>query len=381
MPFILINKIFFSIFAKIFYMIIVIFLLLDFVFSKTIIKESINKDCLKYTRYLLNEKNFYSYDLKENCRAYETKRTVKTYNVFTDKNGYRIASRNKKMKYGKESIVFLGDSFTYGLGLNYEESVVGLLEEKVTNYNFFNLAVPGYSPLVLKYKLEKFLKSNFGINKIFYLMDLTDVHDESNRWIKMKEFDYPVILDKATHKVIRDDFNLKTNFKMTRLFIYNLNMFFRDIRKIINKKKFEKRDKIIGFTNWGNFTHTPYKNLDKNVWSENDFKVGINNINNNVKLISNMAKEINSDFYIVIFPWPETLEFGEKYFSWQNYAFNLCEYTQCTKLINTFPEFIKKKEQSIYWKKELYQLEDIHFNAKGNNLLSDIIYKQAFQNQ
>tara|TARA_Y100000031_G_C8050853_1_gene306113 strand:- start:193 stop:699 length:507 start_codon:yes stop_codon:yes gene_type:complete len=168
---------------------------------------------------------------------------------------------------------------------------------------------------------------------------------------------------------------------MTRLFIYNLNIFFRDIRKIINKKKFEKRDKIIGFTNWGNFTHTPYKNLDKNVWSENDFKVGINNINNNVKLISNMAKEINSDFYIVIFPWPETLEFGEKYFSWQNYAFNLCEYTQCTKLINTFPEFIKKKEQSIYWKKELYQLEDIHFNAKGNNLLSDIIYKQAFQNQ
>jgi len=84
---------------------------------------------------------------------------------------------------------------------------------------------------------------------------------------------------------------------------------------------------------------------------------------------------------LATFNLQSSIEFGEKYFSWQNYAFNLCEYTQCTKLINTFPEFIKKKEQSIYWKKELYQLEDIHFNAKGNNLLSDIIYKQAFQNQ
>ena len=82
-----IKNLIFSNFAKIFYMIIFVFLLLDFIFSITIIKETINKDCIKYIRYSINKEDFYSYDLKKNCRAFETKRTVKTYDVFTDQNG------------------------------------------------------------------------------------------------------------------------------------------------------------------------------------------------------------------------------------------------------------------------------------------------------
>ena len=374
-----IKKLIFSNSAKIFCMIIFVFLLLDFIFSITIIKETINKDCIKYIRYSINKEDFYSYDLKKNCRAFETKRTVKTYDVFTDQNGYRVASRNNKKDKGKNSVVFLGDSFAYGLGLNYEQTVVGILEKKVKRYNFFNLSVPSYSPIIQKYKLEKFLKFNKKTDKIFYLMDLTDVLDESNRWIKMKNFDYPVIVDETTHKTIKSDFNLKKNFKMTRLFIYNLNKFFRDIRKTINRKKFEERDKKVGFTKWGNFTHTSYEDLDKNIWAKNDFNVGINNLKNNVKLISNIAKKINSEFYIVIYPWPETLEHGEKYFSWQKFGTDLCLFTGCTKLINAFPKFNKIKKQFPYWKKEIYILEDIHFNENGHRLLTEIIYRNAFE--
>ena len=374
-----IKKLIFSNSAKIFCIIIFVFLLLDFIFSITIIKETINKDCIKYIRYSINKEDFYSYDLKKNCRAFETKRTVKTYDVFTDQNGYRVASRNNKKDKAKNSVVFLGDSFAYGLGLNYEQTVVGVLEKKVKRYNFFNLSVPSYSPIIQKYKLEKFLKFNKKTNKIFYLMDLTDVLDESNRWVKMKNFDYPVIVDETTHKTIKSDFNLKKNFKMTRLFIYNLNKFFRDIRKTINRKKFEERDKKVGFTKWGNFTHTSYEDLDKNIWVKNDFNVGINNLKNNVKLISNIAKKINSEFYIVIYPWPETLEHGEKYFSWQKFGADLCLFSDCTKLINAFPKFNKIKKQFPYWKKEIYILEDIHFNENGHRLLTEIIYRNAFE--
>ena len=93
-------------------------------------------------------------------------------------------------------------------------------------------------------------------------MDLTDVHDESNRWIKIQEFDHPVILDKTIHKIIKKDFNLKANFKMTRLLVYSVNKLIRDLRKTINRKEFEKRDKIIGHTKLGSFTHIPYEDLD-----------------------------------------------------------------------------------------------------------------------
>ena len=210
-------------------------------------------------------------------------------------------------------------------------------------------------------------------------MDLTDVHDDANRWTKIYETKLPVILDKTIHKEIEKVFTFKKNFKMTRLLIYNLNKSFRNIRKEINKKSFEESDKVIGKTQWGSFTHISKDKLDKDFWSPNDFNSGINNIKTNVKLISIMASEIKSEFYIVIYPWAETLEYGEKYFSWQNFSKELCSFSTCTKLISAFSEFSKIKQNFIYWKKEIYFLQDIHLNANGNRILAEIIYEEAFK--
>ena len=100
------------------------------------------------------------------------------------------------------------------------------MENKNINYQLINLAVPGYSPLILKFKLRKLLESGIKPKKIFYLMDLTDVHDESNRWIEIDEFKYPVILDNKIQEEIKKVFTFRNNFKMTRLLIYNLNALF-----------------------------------------------------------------------------------------------------------------------------------------------------------
>ena len=208
MIFALIKKKIFSSYAKIFYITVIIFLLLDIIFSNTIIKNIIKKDCLGYIEYLLNGKKYYTYDLEKNCRAFETKRTVKTYKVFTDENGYRVSGKKRKKKKDS-SVIFLGDSFTYGLGLNYEKTIVGFLENKNINYQLINLAVPGYSPLILKFKLRKLLESGIKPKKIFYLMDLTDVHDESNRWIEIDEFKYPVILDNKIQREIKKVFTFR----------------------------------------------------------------------------------------------------------------------------------------------------------------------------
>ena len=127
-------KLFYSRYSKIFFRIVIIFILLDVIFSNFIIKKYIRKDCLNYIRYSLNEKNYYTYELEKNCKAYETQRTAKTYSVFTDENGYRISKKNINHKKNKDnSIVFLGDSYAYGYGSNYEDTTVGLLEAKNIN--------------------------------------------------------------------------------------------------------------------------------------------------------------------------------------------------------------------------------------------------------
>ena len=210
-------------------------------------------------------------------------------------------------------------------------------------------------------------------------MDFTDVYEEANSWIEMKEFEYPVVIDKKRNDEIKKAFNFKNNFKVSRLLFYNLNSFLRNVRKELNQKEFEEGDKIVGRTLLGGFTYTPYENLDKNFWSKNNYKVGINNIMTNVKSISDEAKKINSEFYIVIYPWPDTLEYGEKYFNWQQFASDLCEFSNCTKLINAFPEFNEIKNKYTHWKKEIYILQDLHLNSRGHDLLSELIYENAFK--
>ena len=301
MIFALIKKNFFSSYAKIFYITVIIFLLLDIIFSNTIIKNIIKKDCLGFIEYLLNGKKYYTYDLEKNCKAFETKRTVKTYKVFTDENGYRVSGKKRKKKKDS-SVIFLGDSFTYGLGLNYEKTIVGFLENKNINYQLINLAVPGYSPLILKFKLRKLLESGIRPKKIFYLMDLTDVHDESNRWIEIDEFKYPVILDNKIQEEIKKVFTFRNNFKMTRLLIYNLNALFRNARKSFNQANFEKLDKIIGKTQWGNFTHTPYEEFDKNFWIKNDFKTGIKNIKKMLNPFLRWQERLTLNFILLSIP-------------------------------------------------------------------------------
>ena len=49
------------------------------------------------------------------------------------------------------------------------------------------------------------------------------------------------------------------------LVIYNINKTIRNLRKDINKEKFEKGDKFITKSPWASFTHTPKNNLDKKI--------------------------------------------------------------------------------------------------------------------
>ena len=219
MNFISIKNFFTSYSAKIFYRIILIFFILDVIFSNFIISSLIRSDCFRYTKYPTNERSYYTYELEKNCRAYETQRTVKTYNVFTDENGYRVPAK-RKIKNNK--IVFLGDSYPYGFGVEYEDSIAGFLEKKI-DYEIINLSVPGYSPLILRYRLEKLIKSGVKPEKIFYFMDYTDVNDESNRWIQINNIEHPVVLDEKIHEEIKRASKVKGHFKITRLLIYKLN--------------------------------------------------------------------------------------------------------------------------------------------------------------
>jgi hypothetical protein len=103
-------------FFKIFLSFVFFFLLFDFLITKFL--NNSNKKIYK------QESNGF-YKLNKNLNNYEIFGS-KIYKVYTDEYGNKISKNDNKKKY---DIIFLGDSFIYGMD-NYENSIISIINKK-----------------------------------------------------------------------------------------------------------------------------------------------------------------------------------------------------------------------------------------------------------
>ena len=152
-----------------------------------------------------------------------------------------------KKSFREDKILFIGDSFTFGVGLNWEETFVGILN-KDFNLNAINAGVNSYSPTVYKYKLRNLIKKGLidSNQKIVIGLDISDVFDESTRWTEYKG--RPANIEKiqklknlpltgqinekdisTNHKKLKQsNFYNKKNFKLTYQIYYGLENFVKN---------------------------------------------------------------------------------------------------------------------------------------------------------
>ena len=173
---------------------------------------------------------------------------------------------------------------------------------------------------------------------------MTDVSDAAFRWKKIDELETPVIKSKRVIKNISNWKKFKnSNFKGSRIIIYNLRNFIRFLKLQVISKKMSSKDLALS-SEIANFT---YKKLDSNNRiNETNFSIALSIIENNFQYISNLAKENNAELYLIVFPWPETLIYGQSKFNWEKFAGNLCGKNNCKELINFFEDFNKIKEKT-----------------------------------
>ena len=350
---------------------LIFFLIADILFSNFIYKKDIHNNCYKYTE------NFHY--LKKNCHAKEKwLRNSLSYDVYTDHNGFRFSGKKSNNNSVNKIATFSGGSFTYGMGFDHKKVFVGLIENAKEEYKIINLGVPGYSTSAFNYQLKKLINDKIYPKKIFVVLDILDVSNEASLWGQNDEYEHPVRVKKNIINVedTRSLQNFKrNNFKISRLIARSINNFFRSIRLYFSN--LEKTRKA-GYSPYGSFLYMNIDDTDQNLWEPFGFGQSIAKITKNMEEISKMANSINADFYIIIYPWPDTLEYGQKKFNWEEFANNLCETVSCTKLINLFPDFRYIKESSNDWVDKLYIKQDLHLREFGQIIVAEKILKVAF---
>ncbi len=330
--------------------------------------------------YIMNHLGWY--DLGPDFSG-ESRYGKKYFYVKTDKNGFRVNNLldneifDKELK--SEKIFFIGDSFTFGVGMDWENSFVGILNKQF-NFNGVNAGVNSYSPTTYKYKLKGLIENKLisRNQKIIIGLDISDVYDEATRWTEFKG--KPAIIQEVTklskktlssgevpnnslniQKKSNKNFYTKNNFKLTHQIYFGLELFFK---RFVDDIQVRNNDR-------SKFTHKEWKLIDHK-FSPLGIEQALKKIKNNLKEISQVTSKNNNEVYLLIYPWPAQLAY-ESLFDWQKYVEDLCIEIDCAGVINTFPAFLEYKENSKSWQKELYIRGDMHFNKKGNYILAETI--------
>ena len=390
---------------KKFFIFLLSFILIDFVLSQLFFLDILYKK--KITTYKNDIENRlpnkdYVYGFKKNAKfesRYHNGFNNLDYIIYTNNLGFRDSSI-RELKKNKIYSIIIGDSFVEGTGLEYEDTLVALLNNKLESnefkkFEFLNAGVASYSTYIYKKKIETILNNNkwLKINSVIVFYDKSDIYDDLKFFNKPESFstEKKEYKNPKREKLIKDIKNFKIGSILTEQTM--IGIFYREIlggfiEKLIQNIKFKKelaKDLNLSFfsinkiqTNTLYSTHQ-YKWLDKYLfsplWEENSLE-SIDFAFENFKDLKYFLKKRKIKLYVVIYPWPLELldaKIKEKYLNYVKEKFAQNEIDN----IIIYDEFNKGDPAQIIYK--YYIPKDIHFNKEGNLVISHRIYKRLLK--
>ena len=304
----------------------------------------------------------YHHDLKKNFNQ-ENYFQFKKYRIITNSLGFKDSKiRNIEQNSSKRRVIFIGDSFTEGVGLDYENTFVGIIDKYLSKYSIsvLNAGVSSYSPKIY-YRKIKYLIEDEGIkfSDLVVYIDISDIEnealyyliDENDNIISRKEND---ISKNTPYNYIR---NLLAN---NTFIIFNTSSIIKQIIKPtpVDYIKILKRSRLDNeYSNYGFEEALKYMNKLYDLCTKNQ-----------INLI------------VSIYPWPTQIleeDLNSKQVQiWSNWSMQ-----KKVKFINYFPLLVKENISTEDKKKiidKFYFKNDVHFNIKGNKLIADYFIKNFF---
>ncbi|WP_420266642.1 SGNH/GDSL hydrolase family protein [Candidatus Magnetominusculus dajiuhuensis] len=261
--------------------------------------------------------------------------------VYTDKYGFRIPKDYKEAdKHFSGTILVLGDSIAFGVGVKEEDTFVGLMRSALPDMRVYNSAVVGYNSYDYENVIVHFLPSHPEINRVYLIYCLNDLNSQSAELIdsELNTGTRDVtLLDKARHLGV----------------LAELNEFLRAKSLLYLYLKGLLTDPQMRFY----MAESLYYNVDNDVI-----------FNKNIQPIVNIARTLkarNIPFTVIISPYEAQLRKKDTLLGPQK---KLSAFFSANGIdfIDPVPDFLAKGMAS----KEFYLFCDpMHFSEKGHRVM------------
>jgi hypothetical protein len=294
----------------------------------------------------------------------------------TDANGFRI-DHHQASASRPADLIFLGDSSTFGEGLPWEDTFVGIYE-RASSRSVINAGVDSYSASAYLWQYKRAISAGAlrAPHVVIAAIDISDVQNEAAIWEDGQDHPRrrnPPPIPRETLKSFLGSHLLGTRsiYRMirTRLFSDEGNQqttqwYFDGVRSAFTWRDWNKIEPGNENEQISYYTRIGYKPLG--------VRGGLAKIRERLATISSIAHENKSDLWILIYPWPAQLQHPSTIFDWEKFNVDMCHDIQCRGVINTFPRF-RSFTGSNDWYEKLFIHGDVHFNQFGNQVIADEI--------
>ena len=322
---------------------------------------------------------------------------VKTNNLgFRD---YEVRDLNKNSYY----TIVIGDSFVEGVTLEYKDTLVAQLNEKIksnniNNYEFLNAGVASYSPYIYQRKVISIIKENpwLKTDRVILLLDKSDVPDELNYFDPIQRPEYfPVEKEDYNFKYNEDFFKDLKRGDLWRFLSKQTTSgsFLKIVGDIIDLERRNLRDRyklsrklgksffkisskqVKAFRSINTRKHIA-NYFQGNLW-ETKGKKSIDFSIENINKLKNYLNKKKIELLVVLFPWPFEIVNEIPRENYTNYIIQELMKNEIN-YVSTYKYFLKGDIYSNIAENYIYN--DIHFNRQGNKILSDVIWKEHLKN-
>ena len=322
----------------------------------------------------------YHHDLAKNVRnKNNAKWGGNVYTVNTNSLGFKDRSdRQIPLKSEKKRLLFIGDSVTEGIGLNYEKTFVGLIDDDLKEkYSILNAGVLSYSPIIYWKKVEDLI-NNTGLefDELIVYLDISDIQDEASKYLLTSDslaLDDGLITDVMYEKPTLQSELIKENTIILAWLRSALkqNQTQPVERTILKKKKiYTYKDAINKDKDRGSWT------FDSDTFKEYGER-GLNISAKHMDSLLELLIKHKIEMTLGIYPWPSQIYYdtvdSKHVLFWETWAKR-----NNVKFINHFEDFFSLKDKTGPKQliEEYYIPGDVHFNEKGNILMKEYFLSQ-----
>jgi hypothetical protein len=292
--------------------------------------------------------------------------------LITDSLGFKdSATRDVPLRSDRKRVLFLGDSFTEGLGTSYEQTFVGRFASAFPQLDVLNGAVSSYAPSIYFAKAKYLLDMGLQVDEIVVYIDISDVQDEAIFYR----------FDKDGHI---EEGNFDANCRSPEIFLsaspkwgywsYTLDFFYK--RYLLSKITSSLRDSDVATLTQPGHTYGADRRRASWTYDANAVCYGTMGIEGGIaKAIAQMDRlyalvsERHIPLSIGVYPWPQQMlydtEESRQVTIWRNWCAG-----KCRRFFNHFPTMFSYKREHPTFLRDLFIWGDVHYNAFGNELIA-----------